>query len=116
MAIITGTTIPEGPAPTIASMQVNLKRGTEFQMNSQFRSLLSSFKSSFASVWSNPNLTPQQVMDAFGTDAAQLFVLAGATVTMLNTILPGTLALADYMPPYSYTVNQDGTVTIGAKL
>ena len=67
------------------------------------------FTAMFASVWMNPELTPQQVFDAMGTDAASLFQLAGLTQNFLNTLKPG---LCVQQPPVAYTINQDGTVTV----
>ena len=60
-------------------------------------------------VWNNPNLTPQQVMDAFGPRAAELFQLAGLCQNTIETALPGTNLL---QPTVVFTINNDGTVTV----
>lgn len=63
-------------------------------------------------VWQNKQgLTPQQVMDAFGSDAAELFQLSNALLTMLKTVKPDD-EYGNTKAPYDYTINEDGTVTI----
>lgn len=63
-------------------------------------------------LWHNPSgLTPQQVCDLLGTDATTLFTFKAALESATATILPSLTLLAD---PHAHTVNQDGTVTIGA--
>lgn len=62
-------------------------------------------------IWDNPNgLTPQQVMDALGTDAGQVLTIAAAARTFINSLS----ANAVVGPPLEYTINVDGTVTISA--
>lgn len=81
-------------------------------MQLSFTRLVYDFKSNFDQVWNNPlGLTPQQVFDSFDTSAAQLFLIASSIQTAINTIVPNT---ATQTPPYNYTINQDGTVTVGA--
>lgn len=60
-------------------------------------------------IWDVPN--PQTVLDAIGTDAAEMFLLSQKTAAFLEQLKPGctTAALAKMKP---FTVNQDGTITI----
>lgn len=64
--------------------------------------------------WQNPDgLTPQQVADAFGTDAAKLFTFNTALVEFLVAV--GTsegVAPNISAPTNAFTVNPDGTVTV----
>ncbi len=100
--------------PTTEVIQAQLVLQLQAQMNLSFQRLSRDFTNMFSQVWANNDgLTPQQVMDAFGANASQLFLLAGATETYLNTIVPGTITQS---PPYAFTINQDGTVTIGAAI
>ena len=78
-------------------------------INSHFQTIQQGFSQVFASVWANPELTPQEVMDAFGSDAVALFQFANAFQNVMNTLQPGVLIQA---PPKAFTINQDGTVTI----
>lgn len=82
-------------------------------MNLGFNRLNQTFTKIFQQIWVNPNFTPQQIMDAFGSDAASLFQLSGQVQDLLNTIVPNVNQLT---PPNAFTINQDGTVTIGAKI
>jgi len=62
-------------------------------------------------VWNNKlGFTPQEVIDTFGTDAKDLFELSDGIQTLAAS------ACSDYVvktTPNEYTVNPDGTVTIG---
>lgn len=55
---------------------------------------------------------PQAVSDELGTDAGELFRLAGILMTAINTAAPGTVA-SPVPANATVTVNPNGTVTIG---
>ena len=74
-----------------------------------FRRIVQSYETTMAWVNDNPyGLTPEQVFYAMDTDGAELLEIAGAFKTAINTALPGTI---NDTPPYTITVNADGTVT-----
>jgi hypothetical protein len=77
--------------------------------NLLYISLRQSYVQIFNNFWNHPDLTPQQVSDALGTDAVYLFQLGGQLVDLLNTVKADTITQG---PPLPYTINQDGTVTI----
>jgi hypothetical protein len=85
------------------------------KMNAQINGTLGQFQSSIASLmaffWLNPELTPQQMSDAFGTDAATLFVLMSKVSTFMNDVKPNSLNIS---PTKAFVINQDGTVTISS--
>ena len=92
-------------------------------MNSAgFTALVADFKEAFARVWLRQDgVTPQQVFDQFGTSAAVLFAGAQATLTFIESFaalngltLTDYLQPTDYTPPLPYTINADGTVTVGS--
>ncbi len=71
-------------------------------------------KTSFNLVWDNPEgLTPQEILDGFGTDAGELFIFSAQMQTLLLTVNPDYEFLT---PPYNYVINPDGTVTVGEKI
>jgi hypothetical protein len=79
-----------------------------------FQGLIGSYTDIKKRVWDNPQgLTPQEVMDSLGTSAAELFQLSSLLVTTVNTAQPDTL---DASQPYEFTINPDGTVTVGAEI
>jgi hypothetical protein len=63
-------------------------------------------------VWNNPNATPQQVCDALGTGAANLFALSA----LLCDLLGGITGTTPNPVPAGWTVtaNDDGTITLTA--
>jgi len=75
-----------------------------------FNYLVKQFTTAYDVVWNNKDgLTPQQVLDAVGTDATQLFIVSGKTQDLVNTVVPNTLPQTALQVP---TFNQDGTVTL----
>jgi hypothetical protein len=78
-------------------------------LNSEFKSLKRASEQLFAAVWHNPKATPAEILESFGTDAHQLFVIASTIKEALNAIQPGTLSLT---PPVPYTINLDGSVSV----
>jgi hypothetical protein len=76
----------------------NVVQGTD----NRIKSLASMF-------WANPVV----ISEALGSDAVKLFQLLGSLEGLLGAYD------SDYVPfvvPYEYTINQDGTVTIGDKI
>jgi hypothetical protein len=67
----------------------------------------------FNMLWNNPKASPQEILDEYGTDAAELFSFSLQIQTMAKAIDPTYVRLVS---PYEYTINPDGTVTIGDKI
>lgn len=71
------------------------------------------YESIFNLLWGFDN--PQAVLDVLGTDAVSLFevgALCKKFIDDFHTI--NNLPLSNYTnPPYQYTLNNDGTVTLG---
>jgi len=64
----------------------------------------------FREIWNCPTVSPQEIMDMYGTDAVLLFLFSSQIQNLLASSNPNYVPLA---PPYQYTINPDGTVTIG---
>lgn len=82
--------------------------------------LIGNFREAFGRIWHDSQVSPQEVFDQFGTSGAALFVAANATVTLISTVaaslgqtLDDYLKPEEYTPPLPYTINKDGTVTVG---
>jgi hypothetical protein len=71
------------------------------------------FEGSVEAIWANPQgLTPQELFAEFGTEGAELFALSSAMIEMMNTFAGANISTV-VPPQYTYTINQDGSVTIG---
>lgn len=65
-------------------------------------------------VWNNPNgLTPQEVCDGFGENAASIFMFHGAVTEAIMTVasMDGIEVNLSF-PTNKFTYNEDGTVTV----
>ena len=89
-----------------------LKRQLTANVNQLFIQMKGTYLNGFNTVWKHPKLTPQEIFDAFGTDARDLVVSSYGVAQALNAIVPNTIT---EIPPYEYTINDDGTVTVGEK-
>ena len=67
----------------------------------------------FNMLWKNPKVTPQEILGQYGEEAAALFAFSSQIQAMATAIDPGFVAL---IPPYNYTINPNGTVTVGEKI
>ena len=76
--------------------------------------LLTNYRALYNEVWHNADgLTPQQVCDALGARASNLFVIAGTMANALYAIDPAGLGAMVSVPAgHTATINVDGTVTI----
>jgi hypothetical protein len=75
--------------------------------------LASMLKNSFLLLWDSRDVTPQQIVDKFGINAGTIFANHAACVTFLLSLDANALHPSEYTPPYKFTINEDGTVTIG---
>lgn len=51
------------------------------------------YQDAFNSLWFNPNATPQEILNIFGTNAVKLFMVSKATADFIKSIDP------EYTPP-----------------
>ena len=81
------------------------------QLNMSFAQMVKLFTQIKSFIWNNiDGLTPQQAIDLFGKDAADLFMLSNAYCMMLETY---TGQPQKVMPEgWSFIFNEDGTVTV----
>jgi hypothetical protein len=62
-------------------------------------------------MWNPPEgVTTQDVLDLFGTDAASLFVTSQTLQNLMESV---DSTYERLIPPNTFVVNDDGTVTIG---
>lgn len=64
-------------------------------------------------IWANPHATPQQLLEAYGPQAAEMFRVSALT-GKFHFDVKGQ-AINPVPPGYEYTINEDGTVTITAE-
>lgn len=101
---------PANPPSSMSYDQALQLQSLQKGINTNFNQLVSQFNNLFNQVWNNHTLTPQQVFDAFGTNAAVLVSVSYNTGILLNALSPGVV---NSNPPHSLTINSDGTVTVG---
>lgn len=85
-------------------------KGHRKAINAFFVTTLDQFRQLGHQVWSNSQFTPEQIVEAYGTDAAELFRLSAYMKGMFEGITGQPLEIAP--PNYAITVNADGTVTL----
>ncbi len=99
------------PNQSTAQLQAAVAAQLRSSTSQSLLQLKNQFVTNFNLVWAHPTLSPQEVFDSVGTDAAQLFLIAGTIQAAVNTLVPGLLPQT---PPKAYTINADGTVTVTA--
>lgn len=105
---------PEAPERSIEREAAILRSGVLADAREGYRRLCQIQKQGITRIWNHPRLTPQQAVDALGSDAARIFQAHGAltqviaAVAALDEVEPDLL-----LPTHEFTVNPDGTVTIG---
>jgi hypothetical protein len=67
----------------------------------------------FHLIWKNPRVTPQEILDEYGEEAGDLFAFSSQIQAMATAIDPNFVAL---VPPFEYTINPDGTITVGSRI
>lgn len=78
---------------SLAEIQAETVMEIRGQVAALWASMVSIYGHCMNVLWRNPNgLTPQQVCNAFGTKASELFMLAGMLANLLNTVAPNNCA------------------------
>lgn len=99
--------------PSVEQKQASVAFRVKSESLDLFQSVKQRHQKLMRIVWQNPRgLTPQQVMDAFGTEAAELFSLSDALLNLIKTAKPDD-PYGDTQIPYEFTIHDDGTVTVG---
>jgi hypothetical protein len=107
---------PKQPNPTTEQKQQFVVNRVKRLSSNMLKNVKKQHQEIMQMIWRNPQgLTPQQVMDGFGAEAHELFELSNQLLTMLGNVKSDDPYLSEAAAPYEYTINQDGTVTIGDK-
>jgi hypothetical protein len=114
MSIFTALEKEEKPVPVFdkAAEITRIVENIKLSSNATSKVMLQTYKNNFTAIWKNLRITPQEIFDAFGTDARELFIAASGIASVINAIKPNTITEP---VPYEYTINEDGTVKIGEK-
>lgn len=96
-------------SPAVDDRKESTKQRIQSTINALYSSMLVAYSRCMGEVWRHPTLSPQEVLDAFGSDAAELFRLAGILKGAINAATPNTIPDVTA----NVTVNADGTVTVG---
>ncbi len=99
----------------VAGLQQQLVDRVRSIINAQAKNSASQFNNFMTQIWDNQDgLTPQQVMDGFGTDFVLLNTFLGSSAARINGILgAGTVSMTP-LNGHTYVVNPDGTGTVTA--
>lgn len=112
--IFANPTTPEVPERSIERESAILRSAVLADAREGYRRLCQIQKQGITRIWNHPRLTPQQAVDALGSEAARIFQAHGAltqviaAVAALDEVEPDLL-----LPTHEFTVNPDGTVTVG---
>lgn len=80
------------------------------QINDTIQYDIDKYNESFEMFWSEENVTPQERCDMLGNQAYKVFEDSMDRIVHLMKYQP---TWNPPIPPYKYTINEDGTVTIG---
>lgn len=95
---------------TTAQKQNRAAQAIQSQASNLFTNMGRTYEQISNIVFNNPQgLTPQEVLDGLGTNAAELLSLSDLLVQTVNTAAPDTIT-PGY--PATLTANPDGTVTV----
>lgn len=104
MGVFDNNATTEDKAKEAADSLVKITKNT-------FDKILVAYTNGAQTFWNNPQATPQEISDALGTDASEVFSLhykLGEIIATVNPIfLENTANLIG-----NFTQNEDGTVTI----
>jgi hypothetical protein len=99
-------------ALSTAEKQVKVKTLISQRLSQAFQMLDGTLWKLAQTVWDNPEgLTPQEVLDAVGSDSAALFQVS-SLVSQLVAVASGSEPAAVMPLGWTYQINEDGTVSV----
>lgn len=98
------------PAPQIPIADRVAKQIVD-QARMMFQQLVFTYNEGAKSFWDNPIVAPQDIADALGTDAAEVFALHAKIGVMLESVRPDAIAPGKAVVG-RFTINGDGSVTV----
>lgn len=110
MAIIDLNPTPPTP-PTADQIRQYQALRMQADIAAQWQAMQSVFNTVASYIWGSTEHTPQQALDAFGTNAADLFNLSNAYLGMIAAYT-GQAVTSPVPTGWKYTINQDGTVSV----
>ena len=96
---------PSAPAQEVQNAVLRIKKNNLELWNE----IDTAHRRIFAMVWLDKDYSAKKIVDAFGTDAKDLFVFSGMIQNFLGEINP---EYKPCVPPKPYVINDDGTVTV----
>lgn len=112
--IFTPPSAPAAPEPDLEREAEILRARVLADTADGYRQLCRIQKLGIERIWHHPRLTPQQAVDALGTDAAPVFQAHGALTQVIAAVAALDGAEPDIvLPTHAFAVNPDGTVTVG---
>lgn len=81
------------------------------QAKNVYNNMLNTYSRGLRLFWNNPNATPQQISNALGTDAKELFELHYKLGQLISSVDPLVVASVSSIVG-QFIMNEDGTVTI----
>ena len=105
---------PEVPEISLAREASRLRAAILADAREGYKRLCQIQKQGASRIWHHPRLTPQQAVDALGTDAVRIAQAHGALTEVIDSIAALDEVLPDIvLPTHEFTMNPDGTITVG---
>jgi len=104
MSVLNNNLTSERYAEEAANSLVRIAKNT-------FGKILNSYSNGVQTFWNNPRATPQEIADALGTDASEIFSLHYQLGQLIASVDPTLLEETSNLIG-NFTQNEDGTVTI----
>jgi len=104
MGVFDNNVTTEDKAKEVADSLISITKNT-------FDKILLAYTNGVQTFWNNPQATPQEISDALGTDASEVFSLHYKLGELIATVNPDLLSNTASLIG-NFTQNEDGTVTI----
>lgn len=110
MSLLPGSTT----APSLSQRKINQRVKIDAIIADVWNTMCRGQQDGIDAFWHAPGLTPQDMSDAYGTDAGKLFAFHAALTDLIiaQSAVEGISPPPVKAPTNAFTVNQDGTVTI----
>lgn len=106
MSVLDNTnSAPRVPAPVIVADQIR------YRARSTFKAITDAFNDGARLFWNNPKATPEEIAEALGGDAKEIFELHAKLGALVSDVKPSAITTGLSVVG-KFSINEDGTVTV----
>lgn len=112
MSLLNDNTIPAIPTPSTEILLEQKVNRIQNLSKETFNQLIHTQRQGIVQLWEDPNLTPQEIINALGDNALKVFQFHGALTSFINSLAALDGVTVELKLPTNAFTEVDGVITV----